>query len=135
MPERVVSKRRPSRPAIVVVEPHLALKNEIHRQLVRIFPAVRVKTVANGKAAVAVCRQIRPAVIVMDVILPGRGGIKAVEQLRALRPETPIVVFSIHEETPFRQRAREAGATAYIAKTSPFADIIAALRSVLPRNP
>jgi two-component system invasion response regulator UvrY len=117
--------------AILLVEPHRGLKEELSRQLAKAFPSAHVEDAEDGPSAVALCRQIHPAVVVIDVILPGIGGIETIRNLRALRADMAIIVFSIHSETPFKRRAQEAGATAFIEKTSPLADIIAAARSAL----
>ena len=67
----------------------------------------------------------------MEIILPKIGGIEVIRRILKDRPGTKIIVLSLHEELPFRKSASEAGAVAYLGKTAPFEDILAAVRAAL----
>ena len=71
---------------------------------------------SSGVEALALALRLRPDVIVMDVRMPQLDGIAATKQLRALLPETPIILLSIDDDPTLRTRALAAGATRFLSK-------------------
>jgi len=120
-----------SGPLILIVDSHEELRRELRRRLSQSCPHCRFEEAADGETAVSLSLQLKPEVVLMEIILPKTGGIETIRQIKKDRPETKVVVFSLHDETPFQQRAYEAGAVAYLGKGSPFPDILAAIRSAL----
>jgi two-component system NarL family response regulator len=84
----------------------------------------------DGAAAVALCQQLCPRVAVLDVQMPGLGGIEATRQLARTCPETAVVVLSVHGGNEDIHRCFQAGALAYLMKSSSGAEILAAIRAV-----
>lgn len=70
----------------------------------------------NGERALEVVREIRPDVVVMDVEMPRMDGITAAFELHKLFPEVIVIMLSIHDSSGLRERARNAGAAAYVEK-------------------
>jgi len=71
---------------------------------------------SNGLEALAAVRQLHPDIVVMDVDMPQMDGITATAKLAAVAPRTAVIILSIHDDTGTRQRARAAGAVAFVAK-------------------
>jgi DNA-binding NarL/FixJ family response regulator len=71
---------------------------------------------SNGLEALAAVSQLHPDIVVMDVDMPQMDGITATAKLAAVAPRTAVVILSIHDDTATRQRARAAGAVAFVAK-------------------
>lgn len=71
-----------------------------------------------------------PEVVLMDISLPGMSGTECVRELKRRRPALQVVMFTIHEEDAEIFRAIEAGATGYLVKRTPPAEILAALAEV-----
>lgn len=69
-------------------------------------------------------------VVVMDLSLPGMSGIEACSRIRRRRPDTRVLVFSVHEETVFVRRALEAGAAGYLTKRAVAEMLVEAVREV-----
>ena len=86
---------------------------------------------ADGESLLLLGR--RPAVeaVVMDVVLPGSGGLDVIERLKQQQPKVKIVVFSLRDGGHFQERVAKAGASAFISKGRPFSEILDALKSVL----
>ena len=72
----------------------------------------------------------KPDVAVIDVGMPNLNGIEATRQITAKRPETAVVILSMHSDESYVLRALKAGAKAYLLKDSAEADLIRAVRSV-----
>ena len=85
---------------------------------------------ADGVAAVARCTELLPDVVLMDLTMPGRGGITATEDLCRSVPAIKILVLTMHEDEAYVRVARLAGAHGYVLKKSLAAELITAIRTV-----
>lgn len=81
-----------------------------------------VKDVSDGVEAVAMVRSTSPDVVVMDLSMP-TSGLVAMREIKALRPETAVVVLSRHRDPAYVRAALAAGATGYVLKQSPFGEL------------
>jgi two-component system invasion response regulator UvrY len=68
--------------------------------------------------------------LILDVTMPGRSGIDMVADIRAVRPDLPILVLSMHEEEQYAVRALKSGCRGYIAKSSPPEELIEAIQKI-----
>jgi CheY-like chemotaxis protein len=84
---------------------------------------------ADGEAAVAEAERLRPDVVLMDVEMPGSGGIAACRRITEALPGTPVIMLSLYDDTPTRQLAHLAGAQAFIAKHEIDRVLLAAIRA------
>jgi two-component system invasion response regulator UvrY len=84
----------------------------------------------NGEQACAEYARTTPDVVVMDLSMPGMGGLEAVRRLIALDPKVRILVLSAHEDTAHPQRVLRAGALGYLTKRSAPDALIAAVSAV-----
>ena len=75
-----------------------------------------VREAARGEDAYQCYPEVQPHVIVMDLNLPGLGGLASIRRICARDPNAKILAFSIHDEQLFVQRALEAGARGYLTK-------------------
>ncbi|MEX0653105.1 MAG: PAS domain S-box protein [Phycisphaeraceae bacterium] len=89
---------------------------------------------ASGEEAVALARQHRPAVVVMDISLPGISGVDATRQIMAELPEACVIGLSIHEEQDVAAAMQAAGARAYLNKSEAAAELVQAIRQFAPRT-
>lgn len=113
--------------------------NELNRKIVRDL-LKRTKYILveahDGEAGVAKALDIRPDLVLMDVQLPKLSGIDATRMLRAApqTAATPILVITSFALSGDEQKAKEAGATGYLAKPySPF-ELLNRIRSLLPES-
>jgi CheY-like chemotaxis protein len=82
----------------------------------------------NGREAVDLACQLRPDVVVMDVSMPVMPGDEATRQIKLQLPQTRVVALSMHDDARIAERMRRAGAAAYLIKTAPSQDLLAAIR-------
>ena len=111
--------------------------NATNRRIVRDLlqrTTYRLIEAPDGEAGVAKALEIRPDLILMDVQLPKISGLEATRRLRAqvATANTPIIVITSFALSGDEQKAKEAGATAYIAKPYSPRDLLALIRKTLP---
>jgi len=85
---------------------------------------------ANAADAVAVARQVRPDVVLMDIGMPGMSSFEATRVIRKERPETRIVFLSMYDDEDYLAECVDMGAAGYILKESPIDQLITAVREV-----
>jgi DNA-binding NarL/FixJ family response regulator len=85
---------------------------------------------ADGEAAVAAALELSPDVIVMDVRMPGMNGIAATEQITAARPDSKILILTTFDLDEYAFAGLRAGASGFLLKDVPPAELIAAIRTV-----
>lgn len=85
----------------------------------------------DGEEAIRLAGELEPDLAVLDVAMPGLGGIEAAEAIRIRSPRTRIVAVSMYGDLHYRKRMLAAGAVAYVLKNEAGADLIAAIHAVL----
>ena len=113
--------------------------NEMNRQIVRdLLKRTTYKLIEafDGEAGVAMALEHRPDLILMDIQLPKISGMEATRRLRAhpATANTPIVTITSFALSGDEQKAKEAGATAYLAKPYSPRDLMALIRKILPEG-
>jgi two-component system, NarL family, invasion response regulator UvrY len=79
--------------------------------------------------ALRLAREEEYDVALLDIALPGRSGLDIIRDLRAIRPSMAIVVLSMFSEEQYAVRSLREGASAYLSKTSPDAEVVSAIRA------
>ncbi|HLH03289.1 MAG TPA: response regulator transcription factor [Bryobacteraceae bacterium] len=91
-------------------------------------------TVHDGRALIEAVQELKPEVVVADVSMPVLNGVDAVRQIRKARPETKVVMLTMHADIELAVEAFRAGAVAYVLKSSPGEELIAAIEEAVKGN-
>ena len=91
---------------------------------------VVVGEAGDATEAISLARALRPDVVLMEVEMPGMSGIAATENLRGAAPESAVVIFTLRDDAATRERARAAGAAAFVAKHRTEGALLATIRGV-----
>jgi two-component system, NarL family, response regulator NreC len=89
-----------------------------------------VAEAADGIEAVEKAVALRPDIAILDIAMPGLNGIEVVRRLHEEAPETRTLVLTMHDEEEYVLRAVRAGASGYLLKDSPTAELIAAINDL-----
>ena len=84
---------------------------------------MEAQVASSGTDAVVMVEQEHPNVILLDIEMPGMGGIETIRRLRETYPEAKVVVLSAHDDDLVKARAVEAGAIGYVSKFTPLTDL------------
>ena len=85
---------------------------------------------ANGASAVALARETRPDLILMDVRMPGMDGVEATQQIVRDRPDARVLILTTFDLDEAVHRALQAGASGFLLKDAPYDQLIHAIRVV-----
>jgi DNA-binding NarL/FixJ family response regulator len=86
---------------------------------------------ATGMQAVEMTKSLHPDLVVMDIAMPEQNGIEATRQMMELRPETRVVILSVHSRKTFIIESLKAGARGYVLKDSAGEKLLDAIDAVL----
>jgi DNA-binding NarL/FixJ family response regulator len=89
-----------------------------------------ISEVGDGRAAVARAQELLPDLVVMDISMPHLNGLKATEKLKAICPQVKILALTRHTDDAYLQQLLRAGASGYVLKQSPPAELLHAIRAI-----
>ncbi|ALP42851.1 UvrY/SirA/GacA family response regulator transcription factor [Aeromonas schubertii] len=115
---------------VFLVDDHELVRTGIRRILEDVRGIKVVGEAQSGEAAVTFCRQSHPDVILMDMNMPGIGGLEATRKILRICPDVRIIVLTIHSENPFPTKVMQAGAAGYLTKGAAPEEMIQAIRLV-----
>ena len=84
----------------------------------------------SGEGAIKLFQELKPDIIVIDITMPGIGGIEAIDRIMAKDKNTKILVLSAHEDSVHPKRVLNAGAMGYLTKRSAAEELIKAIKSI-----
>ena len=85
----------------------------------------------NIRDGLALIKQNRPSIAIVDITLKGSSGLELLKELRAAGIEVPVLVLSMHDESLYAERALHAGARGYLTKHEASEDVMVAIRQIL----
>ncbi|MBI4292335.1 MAG: response regulator [Betaproteobacteria bacterium] len=104
------------KPVVMIVDDHTQVRRALLTWLSGTFSGAEIITAETGEDAVALAGERRIHVALMDIELPGIDGIEATRRIKAIAPQTRVIVLTNHADQPYRDAAEAAGASAYVLK-------------------
>jgi DNA-binding NarL/FixJ family response regulator len=114
---------------ILVVDDHPIVRDGLRRLLAG-EPGLEVREAASGREALTAFREYRPDLVVLDLSMPGMGGLEVIGRLKLENPAVRILVLSMHQEAIYATRALQAGAIGFISKNAPADRLLEAMKRV-----
>jgi two-component system invasion response regulator UvrY len=115
---------------ILLVDDHAVVREGYRTLLTKHEGLTVVGEAADAASAYRIYKDIRPDIVIMDISMPGRSGIDAIEHLRGFDCHARILVFTMHGSAVYALQAFRAGALGYVTKSSPPDLLIGAVREV-----
>ena len=115
---------------ISIVEDNDKLRGTLAKVIGRAEGFQFVSDYASAEDALADLPKMKPEVVLMDINLPGMNGVECVRKLKALLPQTQVMMLTVYEDTENIFNALAAGANGYMLKRTPTKELIEAIREV-----
>jgi DNA-binding NarL/FixJ family response regulator len=115
---------------ILLADDHAVLRTGLRMLISSQRDLEVVGEASDGEEAVRKAATLRPDVALVDISMPGSGGIKAIERIRQAAPATRILVLTMHDVPAYLRASLAAGASGYVVKRSADSDLLAAIRDV-----
>jgi len=120
--------QKPAR--VLIVDDHPLIRKGVRALIDGQSDMTSCGEAASANEAQVQVDKTRPDIVVVDVSLPGNGGIELICDLKVRHPELPILVLSMHDEMLYAEQAMRAGAKGYVMKQEPPERLLAGLRAV-----
>lgn len=119
---------------LLLVDDHDLVRTAIARMLRDISDLNVIGEANSGEQAYTMVRELAPHVVLMDIRMPGIGGLEATRKIKLRFPEVKILALSACEEEPFPTRLLQAGASGYLTKGTCIEETVRAIRQVAAGN-
>lgn len=116
---------------LMLVDDHPLVRDGLRARLEAVAGLCVVAEADSADAALEIAPRAAPDLVLMDIGLRGANGIDATRQLRALQPALRVVVLTMHDTAEYVREALRAGASGYVLKDSPAAEIVEAIHAVM----
>jgi two-component system invasion response regulator UvrY len=120
---------------VMLVDDHELIRIALAKILHEAEDIKVIAEASSGEEALEKARKVKPEVVILDVQMPGMGGIEAAQRLSALSYRPKVIVISVYTQDPYPRRLLEAGALGYLPKGGRAEEVLAAVRSVAKGRP
>ena len=115
---------------IVIADDHTIVREGLKQLLGATNDLAIVGEARNGHEVLAIVRESDIDVLLLDLSMPGKGGMELIKQIKGEKPKLRILVLSMHAEHQYAVRAIRAGASGYLTKDAASTQLVSALRKV-----
>lgn len=115
---------------VLLVDDHELVRMGVKRLLQDILNIKVVGEASTGEEAVLLAKELLPDVVVMDLHMPGIGGLEATRKMIRHNPDIKILALTVYEDEPYPSRLLQAGASGYITKGCDPEEMIRAIRAI-----
>src|SRR5207302_3386246 len=119
----------------LIVDDHRTFGEALHIAMDQESDLRVVGVATSGEEAVSIAETEQPAVVLMDIEMPGMDGIEAIRKVKTVDPDARIVVVSAHRGELILARAVEAGASGFLSKDTALQDLVSSVRLAFQGEP
>lgn len=116
---------------VMLTDDHEIVRSGIARLLELSDDITIVGEAESGEQGYQLYSELDPDVMVMDMSMPGIGGLEALRRLISRHPKAKVIMFSMHENVAFAVQAMTAGAVGYVAKSGEAQELVTAVKQVM----
>ncbi len=115
---------------VLIADDHAIVRDGVRALLALSDDITVVGEAANGQQAIELARSLAPDVILMDIAMPGLGGLEATLEIRKDNPQAKILVLTQYEDREYIRRFLKAGVSGYVLKKAAGSELTSAIRAV-----
>ena len=116
---------------ILIADDHTVVRRGLKEILVEAFDKSVVGEAPGAAEALERVRKQKWDLVILDIGMPGRGGIEVLKEIKNEFPKLPVLILSMHPEDQYAVRALKAGASGYLTKESASEELIQAVRKII----
>jgi len=116
---------------ILIADDHAVVRHGLKQILADEFKRAEFGEARNGQEVLNRVWKERWDVIVLDITMPGRGGLEVLKEIKKSKPKIPVLVLSMHPEDQFAVRVLKAGASGYMTKETAPEELVGAIKKVV----
>ncbi len=116
---------------VLLVDDHELIRTGIRRLLTDVKGINVYSEAPSGEAAIEAVRERQPDVVLMDVSMPGIGGMEATRRLTHMYPDLKVIILTVHTDDPFPAQLLKAGAVGYLSKGCNVDEMVHAIHQVI----
>lgn len=116
---------------ILIADDHAIVRKGLKQILKEEYPFAEMEETGDADELVKLAMQKKWDIIISDISMPGRGGLDALQQIKEIQPEVPILILSMHPEDQYALRVIKSGAAGYLNKEMAQEELVNAVRQVL----
>jgi DNA-binding NarL/FixJ family response regulator len=113
---------------ILIVDDHAQLRALMREIVAEASDLHVVGEAADGAEAIRLVQALRPAIVLLDLAIPGVSGLDVLQWLKVEHPETRVIIVTVHTEDAYRQAAEASGADAFLLKKTLVTDLLPTMR-------
>jgi two-component system response regulator NreC len=114
---------------ILLADDHAVLRAGLRALLTAQADLEVVGEASEGAEAIRLCQTLRPDVVVMDIGMPGVGGVDATARIKRDAPAVKVLILSMHDDHGYLRQVLRAGASGYVLKKAADTELLAAIRA------
>ncbi|WP_076593436.1 response regulator [Herminiimonas arsenitoxidans] len=115
---------------ILIADDHAIIRDGLKQIISFVSNMAVAGEASDGEEVLQKIRTLKIDVLVLDMSMPGKSGIALIQQINAVKPDLPILVLSMHQESQYAVQAMRAGASGYITKNTASSQLIEGIRKV-----
>src|SRR3989304_1727044 len=115
---------------ILIADDHGVLRAGL-RVLLNAEPDMEIVSEAeDGSGAITKAKEFQPDIVLLDVSMPGTGGLQAIRHIKRVAPACKVLILSMHDDESYLREALKAGASGYALKKAADIELLSAIRAV-----
>ncbi len=116
---------------ILIADDHTVVRKGLRQILAEEFTSALIEDVSNADDLIKKVIKEKWDIVISDLTMPGKSGLEALQEIKKIQPELPVLILSIHPEEQYAIRVLKAGASGYLSKDTAPDELVNAVRRVM----
>lgn len=115
---------------ILIADDHAIVRKGLKQLILEEYPTALIAEVGDVESLIVQVVKEKWDLVICDITMPGRSGLEALEQVKEIKPELPVLIMSMHPEDQYAVRVFKAGAAGYLSKDAVHQELIGAIQTI-----
>lgn len=115
---------------ILIADDHAIVRKGLKQLILDEYPSATIAEMGDVESLIKYVLKEDWDLVISDISMPGRSGLEALEQIKKIKPDIPVLIMSMHSEDQYALRVFKAGASGYLSKDAVHQELIPAIQSI-----